>query len=59
MTANSKYNAMYYRGIPDSKIHGANMGPTRGRQAPGVPHVGHVNLAIWDALVRMKKKNRI
>ena len=26
--------------IPDSKAHGANMGP----------HVGHVNLAIWDIL---------
>ena len=25
--------------IPDSKVHGANMGPTRGRQDPGGPHV--------------------
>ena len=33
---------------PDSKIQGANMGPTWGRQDPGGPHVGHVNLAIWD-----------
>ena len=32
---------------PDSKIHGANMGPTWGRQDPGGPHVGHVKLAIW------------
>ena len=32
---------------PDSKVHGANMGPTWGRQDPGGPHVGHVNLAIW------------
>ena len=32
---------------PDSKIHGANMGPTWGRQDPGGPHVGHVNLVIW------------
>ena len=23
------------------------MGPTWGRQDPGGPHVGHVNLAIW------------
>ena len=36
--------------IPDSKIHGANMGPTWGRQDPGWPHVGHVNLAIWDVI---------
>ena len=25
---------------PDSKVHGANMGPIWGRQDPGVPHVG-------------------
>ena len=24
------------------------MGPTWGRKDPGGPHVGHVNLAIWD-----------
>ena len=34
--------------IPDSKVHGANMGHTWGRQDPGGPHVGHVNLAIWN-----------
>ena len=31
---------------PDSKVHGANMGP---RQDPGVPHVGRMNLAIWGS----------
>ena len=31
---------------PDSKVHGANMGPTWGRQDPGGPHVGPMNLAI-------------
>ena len=36
--------------FPDSKVHGANMGPTWGRQDPGGPHVGHVNLAIWVLL---------
>ena len=36
------------RNIPDSKIHGANMGPTWGRQDPGGPHVGPMNLVIWD-----------
>ena len=35
-------------GIPDSKVHGAHMGPNWGRQDPDGPHVGHVNLAIWD-----------
>ena len=30
--------------VPDSKVHGANMGPTWGRQDPGGPHVGPMNL---------------
>ena len=33
--------------VPDSKVHGANMGPIWGRQDPGGPHVGPMNLAIW------------
>ena len=37
-------------GIPDSKVDGANMGSTWGRQNPGGPHVGHVDLAIWDSV---------
>ena len=36
---------------PDSKVHWANMGPTWGRQDPGGPHVGHVNLAIWVVFI--------
>ena len=32
---------------PDNKVHGANMGPIWGRQDPGGPHVGPMNLAIW------------
>ena len=35
---------------PDYKVHGANMGPTWGRQDPSGPHVDHVNLAIWDCI---------
>ena len=35
---------------PDSKFHGANMGPIWGRQDPGGPHVGPINFAIWDLL---------
>ena len=34
---------------PDSKVHGANMGPIWGRQDPGGPHVGPMNFAIWDS----------
>ena len=33
---------------PDSKVHGAIMGLIWGRQDPGGPHVGPMNLAIWD-----------
>ena len=36
---------IYRRIVPDSKVHGANMGPTRGRQDPGGPRVGPMNLA--------------
>ena len=36
--------------IPDSKVHGANMGPTWGRKDPGGPHVLHMNLAMGDVL---------
>ena len=31
---------------PDTKVHGAYMGPTWGRQDPGGPHVGPMNVAI-------------
>ena len=33
---------------PDSNVHRANMGPIWGWQDPGGPHVGSMNLAIWD-----------
>ena len=33
---------------PDSKVHGAYMGPIWGRQDPGGPHVGPMNIAIWN-----------
>ena len=31
---------------PDSKVHGASMGPIWGRQDPDGPHVGPMNFAI-------------
>ena len=48
-------------GTPDSKVHGANMGPIWGRQDPGEPHepcrqdpggphVDPLDLAIWDII---------
>ena len=36
--------------IPDSKVHGANMGAISGRWHPGGPHVGPMNFAMWDAV---------
>ena len=38
---------------PDSKVHGANMGPIWGRQDPGGPHVSPMNYAIWVVYVRL------
>ena len=38
---------MYICMYPDSKVHGANMGPIWGRQDPGGSHVGPMNFAIW------------
>ena len=32
--------------FPDSKVRGANMGPTWGLWAPDGPHIGPINLAI-------------
>ena len=32
---------------PDSKVHGANMGPIWGQQNPGGPYVGPMNFVIW------------
>ena len=36
--------------IADSKVHGANMGPTWVLSAPDGPHIGPMNLAIRDAV---------
>ena len=40
-----------FRIIPDSKVHGAKMGPTWGRQDPSGPHVGPMNFVIWYVLM--------
>ena len=41
-----------YARIPDRKVHWVTMEPTWGWQDPDMPHVGHVNLAIWDVTIR-------
>ena len=49
--------------ITDSKVHGANMGPTWVLSAPGGPPVGSINLAVRDGMHDRKpyetKKNNI
>ena len=42
-------NTWWTLNTPDNKVHGANMGPTYVLSAPGGPHVGSMNLAIWDS----------
>ena len=37
---------------PDSKVYGAYMGPTWGRQDPDGPHVGPMNVYIWEILLK-------
>ena len=41
-----------YKGknYPDSKVHGANMGPTWVLLAPDGPHVGPINLAVRELI---------
>ena len=51
--ADEAHLSMHYtqqQPFPDSKVHGANMGPTWDRQEPGVPRVGPLlsGLAICE-----------
>ena len=39
-----------YTEVPDSMVHGADMGPTWFLSSPGGSHVGPINLAISCAL---------
>ena len=39
--------------VPDSKVHGANMGPIWGRQDQVGPHVGPMNFAIWGGTAKL------
>ena len=44
--------------IPDSKVHGANMGPIWGRQDSCGPHVGPMNFVIWDFMFVSRSRKR-
>ena len=39
---------IHNRRSPDNKVHGAKMGPIWGRQDPGGPRVGPMNIAILE-----------
>ena len=43
-----KHQLVIFTNTPDSKVHRANMGPTRVLSAPDGPHVGPMNFAIRD-----------
>ena len=43
---------------PNSKVHGANMGPIWGQDSGG-PHVGPMNFAIWDRLLPCQASNTV
>ena len=43
--------------IPDSKVHGANMGPIWGQQDQGGPHVDQMNFAIWDSTEKWQNRS--
>ena len=44
---------------PDSKIRGANIGPTWGRQDPCWSHVGPMKIVIWVILANCKEGLRL
>ena len=45
------YDILFHiNNTPDSKVHGANAGPTWVLSAPDGPHIGPVNLAIRDIM---------
>ena len=43
-------NSYTFQSIPESKVHGANMGPTWALSVPDGPHVGPMNLAVRDVV---------
>ena len=42
------YQIIVLVSLPDSKVHGTNLGPTWVLPASGGPHIVHMNLAYWE-----------
>ena len=55
----SRSNGLTMIDIPDSKVHGTNMGPTWVLSAPDGPHVGPMNLIIRNVVACTKYKSRV
>ena len=51
VSLNSNFHSAVVIAVPDSKVHGANLGTIWGRQDPGGPHVGPMNLGIWGDIM--------
>ena len=45
--------------LPESKVNGANMGPSWVLSAPGGPHVDRINIATWAHLQKMLEKTNM
>ena len=45
--------------IPDSKVHGVNMGPRWGRQDPVGPHVGPLNFCYLGCFHNVRSLNKL
>ena len=43
-----KFKFKFQNKFPDSKVHGANMGPTWVLSAPDGPHIGPMNIAVKE-----------
>ena len=43
----SLYQYFFNNHVPDSKVHGTNMGPIWDQQDPGGPHISPMDIVIW------------
>ena len=57
MNAVSDLNILKSSAVSDSKVYGAYMGPTWGRQDPGGIHVGPMILAMWGVTRQLSTPN--
>ena len=58
-TSSHQYRISHHsdKTVPDSKVHGADIGSIWGRQDPGGPYVDPMNFAIWGLIFSMEILN--